>query len=633
MDIETSSAIRLFFPNPSLALVYYEAIANALDAGATNIAIHISIEAFTQPESLNISIEDNGAGFTPESFDRFRTLLKPRDKFHKGVGRLVFLNYFDAIEVLSEWGNNRRDFVFRNGFDGTSHLTTLPERVQRNTTRLTFKRFSRDKINSYEDLKPASLKEKVIFQFLPTLNDMKERGVDFKIELALTTAESNAQKSFLSGEVSIAAEDLPDLQVKVIEDDAIDVFSQITLHYLIKETSAAGDLTTAVSIDGRTIPIGLLAASAMPPGYSAIFIITTPLIGISADSSRQKLVLSEGISESTFYSILRREIGKVLNESIPQIAETNGRIRREFEDRFPHLLGFFDESVVGLIDRDDALDAAQRGFFLVQKEILQCNDLSDAAFRKSLEVSSRTLTEYILYREKIIAKMKSMTPHNSEEEIHNLIVPKRREFVQETFADEVYRNNAWLMDDKFMTFRTILSEANMEAVIGAILRDDERRLENGRPDIAMIFSADPSDAAPVDVVVVEIKKKTESEKENQFAINQLLERADKLARYCPNIQRIWYYAVLEINSNFARSLMQQKWAPLFSKGKIFYQEFPTYRDDGSVVPTPIFAMTFDAVISDAQARNHTFLEILRSTIKRHVAATTEKDALDKRAAS
>ena len=64
MEIETSSAVRLFFPNPSLTLVYFESIVNALDAGATDIKITISIRSFTTPETLNISVEDNGGGFT-----------------------------------------------------------------------------------------------------------------------------------------------------------------------------------------------------------------------------------------------------------------------------------------------------------------------------------------------------------------------------------------------------------------------------------------------------------------------------------------------------------------------------------------------------------------------------------------
>src|SRR3990167_10253653 len=161
--------------------------------------------------------------------------------------------------------------------------------------------------------------------------------------------------------------------------------------------------------------------------------------------------------------------------------------------------------------------------------------------------------------------------------------------------------------------RVALSSCNRRA----IRLDEEITEESGRPDIAMIFSAEPEDSTPVDVVVIEIKKKTEEEKENQYVVNKLLERADKLAQYCSNIQRIWYYAVLEINDSFARSLRQQKWAPLFSKGRVYYQEFPTYRNDQTVVTTPIFVMSFDAIVSDAAARNHTFLEILRSAMKQH----------------
>jgi hypothetical protein len=243
--------------------------------------------------------------------------------------------------------------------------------------------------------------------------------------------------------------------------------------------------------------------------------------------------------------------------------------------------------------------------------------MSDAIYEKSLEASSRTLTEYILYREKIIERMKSMTAENSETEIHNLIIPRFGDFDKDSMVSGVYQNNAWLLDDKFMTFRTILSEARMDKVIGAIRLDDEVSDESGRPDIAMIFSANPDDATPVDVVVVEIKKKTDDEKENQYSINQLFDRATKLAEYCPNIQRIWYYSIIQISDTFATRLRQQKWAPLFSKGKVFYQEFPTERPDKTIVPTPIFVMSFDAIVSDAESRNHTFLEILRSAMKQH----------------
>lgn len=617
MDIETSSAIKLFFPNPSLALVYYEAIANALDAGATEIEIEISIQAFAASETLNVKITDNGVGFTDESFERFKTLMRPKDGFHKGIGRLVFLNYFETVEITSEWADNRRKFLFKENFDGKSSVEKLPKVGDRNTTALYFSGFSKEKVKSYDDLKPSSLKDKIISNFLPTLNDLRDRNIAFRISIDLETEEGNAQKEFFSSDVAITADDLPELTLKEIRDDTVDAHSSIKMYYNIKETTGPANLLTAVSIDGRTIPINLIQPSAVPYGYSVVFIFSSDIFAASADSSRQKLLLPEGISEFALYALLRREIGDMLNECVPKISEANNKTKKKFEDQFPHLLGYFDASTVGLIDREDALNGAQQKFFRIQKEILQCEHLSDSIYEKSLEASSRTLTEYILYREKIIAKMKAMTPGNSEEEIHNLIVPKRLALDKNDIVSNAYQNNAWLLDDKFMTFRTILSEARMDQVINAIRLSEEVSGEAGRPDISMIFSADPSDSVPVDVVVIEIKKKTDDEKENQYAINQLLERAEKLAKYCTNIQRIWYYAVLQINDTFASRLRQQKWAPLFSKGRVYYQEFPTYRNDQIVVPTPIFAMSFDAIVSDAQARNHTFLEILRSVMKQH----------------
>jgi hypothetical protein len=372
--------------------------------------------------------------------------------------------------------------------------------------------------------------------------------------------------------------------------------------------------------------VSLIQQSSIPYGNTAVFIFSSELFRASADSSRQRLILAEKINESILYSKLRSEISMILAETIPEIAEKNKKTEMKFEEQFPHLLGYFDSASVGLIDREDALNVAQQKFFKVQKEILQCENMTDELYEKSLDASSRTLTEYILYREKIIGKMREMTSENSEAEIHNLIVPRWEKFDQDSIVSDVYQNNAWLLDDKFMTFRTILSEARMDEVIKAIRIDNENfATETGRPDIAMIFSSDPKAHEPVDVVIVEIKRKTDDEKENQYAINQLLERAYKLAEYCPNIQRIWYYALIEINESFARSLKQQKWTPLFSKGKVFYQEFPTQSPSGAIVPTPIFIMSFDAIVSDAQSRNHTFLEILRSAMKQQSTNISKND--------
>ena len=618
MDIETSGAIRLFFPNPSLTLVYFEALANALDAGATEISIDIDVQAFDKPDTLKITVSDNGDGFTDENFERFRKLLRPRDKFHKGIGRLVFLNYFSRVDVTSTRSKWRRTFIFKDGFDGNAPIENLNDEQPAKTT-LAFNGFAKDRVKSYDDLKPDVLKPLLIEQFLPTLDARKRDGTAFKISINLKTKESNAQKEFFPHETVITADDLPSMTKITIQDDSLDAFSTIDMHYHVEPVSGKGSLLVAFSIDGRTIPVNLIPASSFPPGYMGMFLFESEMFHSNADSSRQKLILPENLPIEKLYRVLRREVGKVLADMIPKITEKNEKVKEKFEEQFPHLLGYFENDTVGLIDRDDALEIAQQKFFRAQKQVLQCETLTQAAYEKSLELSSRTLTEYILYRDKIIGRMKEMTTDNAESEIHNLIVPRFKEFSKEAMPSEIYQNNAWLLDDKFMVFRTILSEQRMDTVVNAIRLDEECDKDAGRPDIAMIFSADPKDTSAVDVVVIEIKKKTDDEKENQYAINQLLDRAVKLAAHCPNIQRIWYYAVIQISDTMETRLRQQKWAPLFSMGKLYYQEFITERPDRTVVPTPTFVVSFDAIVADAESRNHTFLEILRNGMREYAA--------------
>jgi hypothetical protein len=614
VDIETSNAIKLFFPNPSLVQVFFEAVANALDANASEVSINIETQGFRVPESLKVSISDNGNGFTDESFERFKHLLKPQDSFHKGLGRLVYLNYFGRVSIDSVWGSQRRQFVFSENFKGEDDLKELADPLP-NRTILEFSNFVRDRVKSYDDLKPGILKELIIEQFLHTLHERKRKGIEFKIRIDLQTSESNPTKDFFSGAEVITASDLPQLDSVIIKDNFLDAFDGVEMCYRVKSGLGERSLLTAVSIDGRTIPIKLIQPNAVPPNHSGIFLFFSKLFEGKADSSRQKLVLPETISEAELLKLLRSAVGDVLAKRIPEIGERNDQVKRQFEHKFPHLLGYFEKATIGLIDKDEALDIAQGRFFRAQKEVLQCEQLDDLAFEKSLNLSARILTEYVLYRDLIIRKMAAMNAENTEAEIHNLIVPRYDQFNGSGLAKSIYRNNAWLLDDKFMTFQTILSEARMDKVIEAITLTEGSTAEDGRPDIAMIFSADPNQAAQVDVVVVEIKKKTNDEKENMFAINQLLDRAQKLVAHCPNIQRVWYYAVLEIDAALSSRLKQMKWAPLFSKGQVFYQDFPTERPNRTIVPTPTFVLSFDAIIGDAKNRNHAFLEILRSTMK------------------
>ncbi len=56
-------------------------------------------------------------GFTQERYGKFCKLLQVEDSTHKGVGRLVYLYYFDTIEVSSIFNKQHRTFLYNTSFD------------------------------------------------------------------------------------------------------------------------------------------------------------------------------------------------------------------------------------------------------------------------------------------------------------------------------------------------------------------------------------------------------------------------------------------------------------------------------------------------------------------------------------
>ena len=127
MNIQIRKAISHFFPSPSFPQVYSEAVANAIDAKADYIEIDIKIKSYNDPESLNLRISDNGEGFTDESFNRFSSLLDAKDKKHKGLGRLLFLEYFKGVSIRSVFSLGKgRKFLFDEKFKGKFSLYDVP---------------------------------------------------------------------------------------------------------------------------------------------------------------------------------------------------------------------------------------------------------------------------------------------------------------------------------------------------------------------------------------------------------------------------------------------------------------------------------------------------------------------------
>lgn len=617
LQISTDRAIRDYFPQKSFWQIYFEAVHNAADAGATTVTIQVSSDGQVKDPQFDVEISDNGLGFQDDDFQRFAAIRDPKDPDHKGLGRLIYLAYFERVRVESvyEKGAKKlcRTFTFSRDWSANSKVVSVDPETPTGT-KLSFRGFRMSKLAAAKYIRPGDVKQQIRDHFYPLFQTFRRSGRQFDIDIILKT-DQNKQLNLVSDSQSFSPSDLPELKSIVVKDQNLDLHADITVWYEIQANCAISGVKSIASVDGRTVSLPLLQPSAVPTGSYAFFLLESPLFTGMSDNARERLVLSADLTIDRLKAAVGPTLNKLLSKSIPAIQTKNQRTKEQFNHQYPHLSGYLDYSSIGLIDKEETIRSGQAQFFLDQREVLEAGDLDEESFQKALDVSARSLTEYILYREQVIRRLEATPPSAREKVVHDLFSPQREVFDSERMFEEIYRNNAWILDDKFMTFRTILSEQDMEVVTRQITLDSEV-VDKGRPDITLIFSADPNAGQKVDVVVVELKKRKVDDKEGTYAAIQLLKRARLLVDHCPNIQRVWYYGVIEMDASIEQLLVDDGWIELFSKDKVLHRTRTIRRtSDQALVPCPFFLLSFDAVIEDAAARNHAFLELLRGRLR------------------
>ncbi len=616
MKVKLNQAVKMLFGKSSLEMIYFEAIANSLDANATEINIKIEIENFKKSNSLKINISDNGEGFTDERYKKFSNLFDVEEDSHKGIGRLVYLCYFNNVKVTSCYEENKkREFNFSEKFGEKSDTITDIENVQSSTI-FEMKDYSLTKLAKHEFIQSEYLKYRILEKFISRLFLYKKDNKQVVINIE-SVIDNHSFKE------KITNYDIPDftmIELKQSITNSIDLINKFSLYYSIEKVDPLKrGLTTAISVDNRTHKLDIIAEENIPIDYKMTFLLYSDYFIGKVEQDRQNHSLSTQ-ETNTIKNVFQNEISKLIEKAIPKIVTRNQNTQNELINTYPHLDGYFVPDNIGYISRENVLKDAQKEFLKDQKELLEAGTLNDKQYDKAMEMSSRSLAEYVLYREKIINKLGDITDKNSEADIHNIIIPQNSVLKDNSDLLTIYKNNLWLLDDKYMTYSTAMSEKSMKNILEEITQEKVLDKDNSTPDIAVIFSNDPKEEEnkTVDVVIVELKKRGIQLAKTEEVISQLNQRARKLMHLYPNkIQRIWFYGIVEFNDEFKLSLKDGGYTPLYSKDCLYYKENKIHLNVNDTQPYMIgtYILSIDAFIEDAKARNSTFLQILKNSFK------------------
>lgn len=607
MEVNIQKAVKMFFSNSSFEMIYNEALANALDASANEIFINISLPNKTQLQNLQLTVSDNGVGFDDIRFGKFSKLFDVEEQSHKGLGRLVYLCYFDTIHIESIYneGTKKRTFTFNNEFKGESTVKDI--QPSSNGSSLTMVGFSEERLHRNDNINPSHIKTLLMENFYIRLYKKKLNGERVKVSI-----ESYVEGSKM--EAIVDTDLMPDFTILPLKHQ-LDLFNSIDLYYSVRETDELGKKPiTAIAVDNRCHKVEIIDDENLPTGYDMIFLMISESFQGAIDESRQNFTLS-GTDLGNIKRLFREGIARVINENFPRIAEANKEREESLKNTYPHLSGYFKTSDIGFSSHNDILKDAQEQFFRDQREILSATTLSDEQYEKSLTLAARSLAEYILFRQNVISKMKALDKNNLEADLHNLIAPKGSEFQEGEFYKDLYRNNVWVLDDKFMSYCTVLSEAEMSKIINVITNGEVKDSDDDRPDITLFFSADPTkEDRMLDVVVVELKRLGIKAEQNSIIEFQLDTRTQRLAKYYDKrIQRMWFYGIVEFDERYETHLVNNGYDPLFSNGSIYFKSKTVYTDKSKSygVIQNSYIMNFKALVEDANSRNETFLKILK----------------------
>jgi hypothetical protein len=618
-----------------------ECVTNSLEANSKNIIVELFSAckegtAYSDDRFINkIVIKDDGEGFSESNFKAFKE-YRTKQKIHlgcRGVGRLTWLKIFNKAEiqsVLREDGKTlKKAFIFDENFDYSSEQTIseMPSNTKAMETSITLSELKDENSSIPEDVE--KIRDIVFIELLPKLLLLNRKfNITFKsehpgIKTQTITSSHLPQLKEEKFDIHINSQEYAFILRYNLSDGEADKTVQHKIHayYCANkrtvETFESKGLTVNLSTDDKQY---------------GIFLLESKLFDDRINDSRNRIAIEEGglfdgkLSWDYINESLRPILTKIIYEKWPKLKEEAEKDKVSLAEEHPHLTSYIKKfNVVGRLHKPEALQKAEKGFEHAKKQIRQkykdllerhkIKDENIQEFQKlaanTTEIGKQELAEYIWYRKVVIDVMEQLltTKERKEKVIHNLIMPMKT-----TDAERTEDNNLWLLDDKFSLYQYVASDLEIKEIYKDVCGEDIPEGENkdtkDRPDLCIFFSDSQKSSDDLDAVIIELKAFTADKYDKSKGLDQLPLYAHSFRKRHSKFKKFWVYLIVdEIDDDFRRLLtVSRNWKRFFChNGEVYLQ----YNEEISAY---LSVLTASALTANAKARNHKFLEIVKSSI-------------------
>lgn len=619
----------------------YEAISNSLEANAKNISIEFSVdnlqinisEEIAEAERINgFTIIDDGEGFTENNITSFCELWTTTKKNLgcKGVGRLTWLKVYQRVDICSRLNSREVKFCFSENFDSSN---VVPKKIDiketnSNLTKLTFRGVTENFYRKQKDGNVYDAREKADIDkiyikikkhLLVKLALLKENDIDFSITIKIGKQEK-----------IIDNDDITELKKQDFQiEDYNKNMQDFRLYYnFVNDGLNQKDLFYCAN--GRIVSEfpDIISLDKIKNQDSIIMLLTSDYLDSKVNDERNGFIIEKQqnnedidncLSFPKINEVLRDKMETLLIKQYPNISKENKKEIDAAIKEVPYLAAYIQDDKSVIKKKNDVIKRAKEVFEKEKQNassvfvrMLKQKNINPENFEKSIvqlnKIAIEELGEYILYRQQIIEGLKRalLDREKKEDYIHNIIMQMKIAIDDKlNEEDKHYFTNFWLFDDKFMTYSYAASDKTTKQITNDIKQSYERIYKSAdRPDIAIFYNKDDNQK---DAILMELKGANATKDEKDKSLIELPNNIDTMRTNIPECNRIWGYIITDIDDEFERSIKnQERYQPLFSNakdGKAYYTYFKEKK-------THVTIIDLKSIISDADARNKVFLNIL-----------------------